>query len=257
MSSLKSDMAQLQRQQSDERAQQKARLEAMETRVVTLEQTLAGLRQADADSGVQLEKVVAEVQALRGDIEQARHELGETSASVKSILERPPASVAAAASAPKVDDPNKPTSIGGAEVPPDAKAHYDFAKKLFDTKKYTESAEAFDLFLLRHADKKDLVDNAAYWKAESLFALAGSLSDQKAKEKALRQAILAYQRVLEDPKSEKADSALFKVGTAFEQLGFKDEAVICYQELIDKHPKSPLVKDAKARLKAIGPKKKK
>ena len=38
----------------------------------------------------------------------------------------------------------------------------------------------------------------------------------------------------------------------FEQLGFKDEAEVFYSEILQKHPKSPLVPDAKKRLKALG-----
>jgi TolA-binding protein len=256
MTTLKSDMAELQRLQGDERTAQKQKLEQMDRRVIALETTLGTLRQADADAGVQLEKIVAEVQVLRGDIEQAKHELGETSASVQSILARPPVSVSAAAQAPKVEDAGKGQTVGGVEVPAEPKAHYDFAKKLFDEKKFVEAGEAFDLFLQRHASHKDLVDDAAFWKAEATFVQASAISDQKAKEKLLKQAILAYQRVLETPDSGKVDSALFKIGQAFEQLGFKDEAVVFYEELVEKHPKSPLVKDAKARLKAL-PKKKK
>jgi TolA-binding protein len=258
MASLKTEMAQLQRQQSDARTQERARLEDMQQRLAALETTLSTLRQADADVGVQLDKIVAEVQTLRGDIEQARYELGETSASVKDILARPPVSVAREATAPK-EDAGRTATIAGQEVPSEPKAHYDFAKKLYDDKKFVESAEAFDLFLQRHTKTQpNLVDNAAYWKAESFFGQAGTQSDPKLKEKSFKQAILAYQRVLEDPKSEKNDAALYKIGLAFEQLGFKDEAVVFYDELVTKHAKSPLAADGRKRLKALGgPKKKK
>lgn len=258
MATLKGEMAQLQRQQSDAKAQERARLEEMQKRVAALEATLATLRQADADSGVQLDKVVAEVQTLRGEIEQARHELGETSASVKDILARPPVSVAAAASAPTVSEDAAPSTVGGQALPAEAKPHYDLAKKLYDDKKFSDSALAFDLFLQRHAkDGGDLVDNAAFWKAESYYGLAGTQNDSKVKEKSLKQAILAYQRVLEDPKSEKNDSALYKIGMAFEQLGFKEEAIVFYDELVTKYGKSPFTADAKKRLKALGGTKKK
>lgn len=257
MATLKGEMAQLQRQQSDARTQERARLDEMQQRVAALETTLATLRQADADVGVQLDKVVAEVQTLRGEIEQARHELGETSATVKDILARPPVSVAAAASAPAVAEGASAT-IGGQTVPDEPKPHYDMAKKLYDDKKFGDAAQAFDLFLQRHTkDAPELVDNAAFWKAESYFGLAGTQSDPKVKEKSLKQAILAYQRVLEDPKSEKNDSALYKIGMAFEQLGFKEEAIVFYDELVTKYAKSPFTPDAKKRLKSLGGTKKK
>ncbi len=256
MQELKAEVAQAQRQLSDARTQEKGRLDELARRVHELEGTLANLRQADADAGVQLSKTIAELQTLRGDIEQARHELGETTKTVASIMERPPVSVSAAEKAPKIDDVNKPATIGGREVPAEPKAHYDFAKKLYDDKKYGESAEAFDLFLLRHKSAlPDLVDNAAFWKAESIFEQAKSMSDAKAKDAAFKQVILAYQVVLDDAKSEKRDSALYKIGICFEQLGFKEEAGVFYNELVEKHPKSTLVADAKKRLKALGPSK--
>lgn len=251
---LKTETAQLQKELSDIKARETGRVEKIDARVGELEGTLGTLRQADADSGVQLEKIVAEVQALRGEIEEAKHEIGEQKASVESILARPPVSVSSAATAPKLEtDPGKTVQVDGQDVPAEAKAHYDFAKKLFDDKKFGAAAEAFDLFLGRHAKEEDLVDNAAFWKAESYYQLAGAASDKAAKEKAYKQAILSYQRVLESPKSEKSDGALFKIGLSFEQLGFQDEARVFYEELVSKHEKSPLVPDAKKRLKSLKP----
>jgi TolA-binding protein len=256
MDTLKNETAQLQRELADARGRDSKTVEQLGERVAALEGTLASLRQNDADTGVQLEKVVAEVQTLRGDIEAAQHELGQQKASVESILARPPVAVASAATAPKVqDDPARPAQIDGQDVPADAKGHYDFAKKFFDDKKFSSSAEAFDLFLARHGKETDLVDNAAYWKAESYYQLAAQATEKAAKEKAYKQAILSYQRVLETPGSEKADGALMKIGLSFEQLGFADEARVFYEELIAKHGKSPLVGDAKKRLKSLKPSK--
>ena len=254
--SLKSETATLQRELADLKAVQVGRLQTMETRVRELEATLLSLRQADADGGVQIEKVVSELQMLRGEIEVAKHELGTTRASVESILARPPVGVAVAASAPKSGDPNKVTQIGGQEVPTDKKAHYDFAKKLYDDKKFTEAAEAFDLYIARNPKDTDFIDNAAFWMAESYTKIATDATDRAGRDKALKQAILAYQRVLDDPGSEKVDGALFKIGLCFEQLGFADEARVFYEELVAKHPKSSLVVDAKKRLKALKPAKK-
>ncbi|HEY1101639.1 MAG TPA: tetratricopeptide repeat protein [Myxococcota bacterium] len=254
---LKEETSHLQTELADARAQREL-VKKLEARVVELEGTLSALRQADADGGVQIEKLVAEVQNLRGELEEARHELGEQKATVESILARPPVAVATAATAPKVEnDPNKPTQIGGEDVPADAKEHYAFAKRLFDDKKFAESAEAFDLFLTRHATGGELVDNAAFWKAESYYQLGLVATDKTGKEKAYKQAILSYQRVLETPKSAKADGALFKIGLSFEQLGFQEEARVFYEELLSKHPKSPLAGEGKKRLAALKPAKKK
>jgi len=254
LDALKDETAGMQAEVAESRAQRE-KLASLSARVEALESTLSTLRQADADGGVQIEKLVAEVQTLRGEIEEARHEIGQQRETVESILARPPVSVAAAATAPKQDDPNKPVQVAGAEVPADPKEHYAFAKRFFDDKKFAEAAEAFDIFLLRHTG--DLSDNAAFWKAESYYQLGNAAPDKGAKEKAYKQAILSYQRVLETPKSAKADGALFKIGLSFEQLGFDEEARVFYDELLSKHPNSPLAGEAKKRLKALKPSKKK
>jgi TolA-binding protein len=257
---LKDETAQLQKELADLRARETGRLDQVGRRVGELESTLSSLRQSDADTGVQLEKVVAEVQALRGEIEAAQHEIGQQKATVESILARPPVAVATAATAPKLPpDATGPAQVDGVDVPSEAKGHYDFAKRFFDDKKFAASAEAFDLFLTRHAREEDLVDNAAYWKAESYYQLAAQAPDKASREKAYKQAILSYQRVLESPRSEKADGALLKIGLSFEQLGFADEARVFYEELLTRYAKSPLVGDAKKRLGALkpAPKKKK
>jgi TolA-binding protein len=249
---LKDETAQLQKELADLRARETGRIDKLGRRVAELEGTLSSLRQGDADAGVQLEKVVAEVQALRGEIEAAQHEIGQQKATVESILARPPVAVASAATAPKVqEDATRPMQVDGVDVPDDAKAHYDFAKRFYDDKKFAAAAEAFDLFLTRHGRESDLVDNAAYWKAESFYQLAAQAADKAGRDKAFKQAILSYQRVLESPRSEKADGALLKIGLSFEQLGFADEARVFYEELLEKHAKSPLVNDARKRLASL------
>jgi TolA-binding protein len=256
VAALKTETSQLQREVTDLKVTQAERIEVLEGRARELDVALTALRQTDADASVQIGRMVTELQTLRGDIEVAKNDLSQQKASVESILARPPATVAAAATAPKVEaiDPSKPAMIAGAAIPADPKGHYDVAKRLFDDKNFAGSADAFDLFLTRHPQGNDLVDNAAFWKAESYAQLAAQATDKGAKEKAYKQAILSYQRVLESPTSEKADGALLKIGMAFEALGFQDEARVFYDELLAKHPKSSLVADAKKRLKALKPK---
>lgn len=253
---LKTELAEQQKREDDLRADLGKQLKAAEARVVELEATLATLRQADADGGVQMEKVIAELQQLRGDVEEARFQLGETKKSVQDILERPPVSVAAAESAPPVDAP-APATLGGEPIPADKTALYELGKKLFDAKKYDDAVAAFDLYTTRHKDDKELIDNAWFWKGEAHYAKASGLAEKKAQADEYRQAVLSYQKVLQQPKANKADGALFKIGLAFEALDFASEAKVFYEELIDKYPKSDLVTQAKKRLKAVSSKGKK
>jgi TolA-binding protein len=245
---LKSQVAEAEKDAADRRADQDKSLGEMLRRVDELEATLAGLRQSDADTGVQMEKVIAELQQLRGDVEEARYQLGETKKSVQDILERPPVDVAMAESAPDVAA--APT-LDGQPIPDDKQALYDLGKKLFDDKKLAEAQKAFETFVQRHPKDADLTDNAWFWKGEAHYAQAGGIKDKKAQQDAYKQAILAYQKVLALPKANKADGALFKIGLSFEALAYFDEAKVFYEEIIAKHPKSPLIKDAKKRLRSV------
>lgn len=75
-------------------------------------------------------------------------------------------------------------------------------------------------------------------------------------ERTFDKAILSYQKVINKyPKSNKLDAALYKIGRSFESLGLKDDARLFYQDLVSKFPKSKLVPDAKKRIKANAGKK--
>lgn len=247
---LKTEVAEQQKRDQDLREDLKVRLGVHESRLQELEGTLAQLRQSDADVSVQMEKVIAELQQLRGDVEEARFQLGETKKSVQDILERPPVSVSAAESAPRVEAPAADL-LEGVPVPAAATELYELGKKLFEEQKYDGSIAAFDLFTTRHADDKELIDNAWFWKGEAHYARAAKLEDKKLQTDAYRQAVLAYQRVLQQPSANKADGALFKIGLSFEALGFPGEAKVFYEELLQKHPKSALASSARKRLKAL------
>jgi TolA-binding protein len=254
---LKTEVSAMHRQQKDDAADLEARLARIESRAAELEGTLLTLRQADADNGVQMEKVIAELQILRGEIEEARFalqetksQLGETKRSVQDILARPPIDVAAAASAPVVDT-QKGRQIGGETVPEGKQELYDFAKKLHDAGKHDDAIEAFTLFVEKHKSDTDLKDNAFFWLGESHYQRATKESDQKSKDSAFKKAILAYQKVIETEGSNKADGALMKLGLAFEAVNYGEDGRVFYEELIAKYPKSPLVVDAKKRLVAL------
>lgn len=274
---IRSDVAQLQtemsgvkRAQQEERAALELKLKTMEQRVVALEGTLHSLRQADADSGVQMEKVIQELQLLRGDIEEARYAigqtqeaLGETKKTVTDILARPPIEVQAAeTAAPVVAAKPDMKKIAGLEVPTEKEALYDFALGLHKGGKHAGAIEAFELFLERlsldkHGDDKGLYDNAWFWKGEAWYGLASGLKDDGDQRRtAYKKAILAYNKVIEvgadgGQRSNKEDGALFKIGMAFEALGFTDEPKAFYEEILSVHPASPLADQAKKRLKAL------
>lgn len=262
---VQAEVAELKRAREREKAEQAARLEQMSARVVALEATLHSLRQHDADAGVQMEKVIQELQILRGDIEEARfaigqtqEALGETKKTVTDILARPPIEVAAAEAAPRLNQPEV-LKIAGQPVPAEKQALYDFGVKLHKDGDPKGAIEALQIWADRHKDDKELIDNAWFWIAESYYQIGDKMSDKAERGSAFKKAILAYNKVIDvrydtGQPSNKEDGALFKIGLAFEELGYSDEPKAFYEEILKQHPASPLAGEAKKRLATLGEK---
>ncbi|MFH1809140.1 MAG: tetratricopeptide repeat protein [Pseudomonadota bacterium] len=85
----------------------------------------------------------------------------------------------------------------------------------------------------------------------ALFWTAESFFQEKTYDKA----ILTYQEVINKyPKSDKLDASLYKIGRSFEALGLKEDASLFYEDLVAKYPGSKLVSDAKKRIATNKPK---
>jgi TolA-binding protein len=82
-------------------------------------------------------------------------------------------------------------------------------------------------------------EDATFLRAEAYFAA-----------KDYKKAIVDYSKFPEKyTRSSYMPKALYKIGQSFEQLGMKDDARGFYQELVEKHPKSPEAKKARSKIK--------
>lgn len=257
------DLRKEQRAQRDAREQKDqdtaARLAKIEERFKNLdERSLKG----SADLGAELGSLRDEMARVRGQLETKEYQLrerelqlGASQQQVKDVenrlmeLQRRVDEMSGkiqVVTQPPAPAP-QPPAPKGPSFPEERQALYDFGKKAFDNGDNGLAREAFARFVKAFPKDKDLMDNVHYWTGEAFFA-----------DKQFDKAILSFQKVVTDfPKSEKADAALFKMGNSFTALGYDDDAKVFYEELLQKHPKSALVKDAKARLEELAKKKKK
>ena len=251
MRMLKDEMARINRVQMDDKALVVEKLGDVSERLERTENSLRSLRQQNADHGLKTEKIIAELQAVRGEVEEVRHELGKTSKSVEDLLVRPPVSVATAVDAPPV--PEASNAKPKVDWPTNEKDLFALAGKSFETGDYPASLDAVNVYLKRFKSSKAVaLDDVYFLKGEAFSALANKAPKGKGKEDALRKAVLAYQNVLTGfPKSKHAPAVLYKIGQAFESLGFKKDAAVFYEEVVAKHKKSAFVPKARSRIKAI------
>ena len=251
MRMLKDEMARINRVQMEDKALVVEKLGDVSERLEQTENNLRSLRQQNADHGLKTEKIIAELQAVRGEVEEVRHELGKTSKSVEDLLVRPPVSVATAVDAPPVQQPNgQPPKV---VWPKEEKALFALAETKYKAEDFSETIQALNVYLKKFKGQKGIIlDEAYFLKGEAYSALAEKTANKKGKEDALRKAVLAYQNVLTGfPKSKRAPAVLYKIGQAFESLGFQKDAVVFYEEVVAKHKKSAFVPKARKRIKAI------
>lgn len=114
---------------------------------------------------------------------------------------------------------------------------FERAKSLYDAKNYDGAVESFTAFL-RHA-KGAKAEEATYLRGDAYF-----------QQKLYKKAIVDLSKFPEKyTRSKRMPAALLKIGQSFEALGMKEDAKGFYQEVVEKYPKSPEAKKARAKVK--------
>jgi tol-pal system protein YbgF len=111
--------------------------------------------------------------------------------------------------------------------------NYQTALDLFHQHRYQEAATQFEELLATNSSHS-YADNAQYWIGECSYALGK-----------YNEAIMAFEKVLSFPQSNKNDYALFKLGQCYSKLGDSESAKREFQQLIDTYPESELAPRAR------------
>ena len=115
--------------------------------------------------------------------------------------------------------------------------HFKKAKALFNDEKYEEAIDHLTEYLKGTGLKN--AEEATLMRAESYFNI-----------KNYKKAIVDYSKFPENfKKSKHIPAAVLKIAQSFEALKMKEEAKNFYSEIVEKYPKSPEAKKAKAKLK--------
>mgnify|MGYP001205230438 CR=1 FL=1 len=99
-----------------------------------------------------------------------------------------------------------------------------------------------------------LRDVARKWPTEEGFADEAffQIGESYFQEKKYRPALQEYIKVVEKfPKGQWVDDDFFRIGLCSTELGNLEDALIFFDEIVNNHPKSPLVKTAKKKVKEI------
>ena len=186
----------------------------------------------DADFGVQMDRLATSVQEVVGKLEEANFRLEKLEKRVRN--EDPGAASAPSAPAPE----------------PKATLPADKAQAVVLVTKLLKSKNEAD-----HDDGKRLAKEAlSKWPKDDGVSdvIRLALGDRYRDDKLFQKAVVEYKKVLDEHgKGGQADDAMFRLADTFADMGYADDAKVAFEELLKRYPKSPLTKDAKARISEL------
>lgn len=231
---LRDEVASMQRQQGDAAFEIHQNLQKISGKAESVEDAISSKQKLDAKSMLKTEEMQQEIRLLLGSLEELQHEIKLLKETQEKFVQK---------------TNEKKTDLS---VPSGKKEHYEKAKLFYDQKNYVLAIKLFDEFIDKYKKDKSLLDNAYFWRGDSYFNLAKKEKSSVKKKELRRKSIVSYQKVLTDfPKSNKSDVALYRIGLSMETLGFSKDALVFYEEIVSKHPKSNLAKSAKSKIKKI------
>lgn len=206
--------------------------------VAKVQAALDGLDKAahrsDADLGIQLQKTVEDVAALRGLVETYQYKVAELENALKAAKEELAKKATDADAAKQVEAKKKAEEL---KRPDDPK---EFLKLADDKNKGGEVVLARQLYneFLKKWPRDEGVGDVHYALGETFL-----------QEDRCREALYEYGKVISDfAKSKVAPNAYLRSGECFKKLKLNNEAKLALDELVKQFPKSDAAKTAKTRL---------
>ena len=240
------------------------KLTDLEARMIRIEKIVNN--QSLIELANQLDQLRSETTALRGDIEQLRHDTDGAASRQKELyvdvdkrLQSLEQAERGAAFAPPPQTPSPPpasstppprsapatAAAGGAVAAAPKpgmsdKQAYQTAFDLLQARKYDEAAKAFTQFMSGYASSP-LADNAQYWLAQSHYV-----------QRQFNVALPEFQKVIDKyPQSSKLPDALLKVGYCQSELGNKSAARTALQQVMRQFPDTTAARLASQQLEKL------
>ena len=194
-------------------------------------------RRSDADTGVQLQKNIEDVAALRGQMETYLHQLNDLRAQLEKIDQETEKKILAMMGPEAAKAYEARRKLEEIERPSDPKAFLDLAATRAKAGDTQVARKLYDEFL-RKWPRHELTGEAHFGLGELWYG-----------EDKCREALFEYGKVIQEhAKTKSAPEAYLRSSDCFAKLKMKDEARLALEEVIKSHPKSNAARTAKARL---------
>lgn len=250
LDTLRRQLATVRRTHEEDQARLLSRVNMLGKRSEEISHQLAAVdksaHRGATDVGVELNDLKSALTQLRGEIEMQDFRLGRVEGDVKVMGAKPVTAPKSAAATTSVAASESATAPSPAAPPkprlPEGKQELlDAGKKALASKEYDNALKLYGRAASRWPTEEGVADRAAIGAG---LALAGK-GDH-------RRAIIEYNRVLEKfPRSSYADDALYEIAQAFVALGYPDDARAFLEELVTRHPSSPLRSKARSQMSTL------
>jgi TolA-binding protein len=239
---LRGDVQSLKKGLDEARATETEQMQAALKKIEEMSEALSefnkSARMTDADFGTQMERMIRDVQELRGAVEVNEHRLGETETKLEQTL----ASRIQAIQTQNPNDANESASASAqSAAPKDKKELLAYGAKLAKDNKIGDARGVWRDVVRQWPKEPNITD-------EALFRLGESYFDEKKYDQAVREYIKVVDKF--STGSRVAD-AYYKIGLCSMELGNLEDAQTFFTEVVTNHKKSPLVKNAKAKLDEV------
>jgi tol-pal system protein YbgF len=194
-------------------------------------------RRSDADIGIQLQKNLEDVAALRGQVETYQYRVTELENSLKKATDDLERRATADKGVDAVKEAEAKKKAEEMKRPDDPKG---FLKLADDKARAGDLPLARQLYneFLKKWPKEPSAGDAHYGLGETYF------TDDKC-----REALYEYGKVIQEFNSSKAvPNALLRSASCFQKLKMTPESKLALEEVVSKHPKSDAAKEAKQKL---------
>lgn len=249
---LQTQVTALQQALSELQTIEKAQAEQLGKMSLEVAELSKAARRNDADLGAQLDEMLQTVARMRGTVEAFDERVSNLEARSSKVQEELDVRFQGLADKQKIDtaqsDAEKQKAIEEARnrerLLATPTALFSEARKLITGGKAGEARKLLREFGIRIENDKSLATHQVevqFLVGETYFV-----------EQNYQQAAAEFNAIRKkNPKSSFYPEALFKLGLCFERLNLPEDAKLFYREVVDKHPKAAVAKEAKQRLKEL------
>ncbi|MDP7040391.1 MAG: tetratricopeptide repeat protein [Myxococcota bacterium] len=245
MGELRAQLLQTRKALDYQQAELSEQMERADTQIERVAGTLEDLNRAarmtDADFGVQLQRLITEVQELRGKVELAEYtieSLNQTLHGEGGLIARVEAFEKDGKSSSRSAKTRTTRAPQRASSPTKIKELLEQGLVLGNEAKYDQARGIYRAILKKEPKKKGVSD-LAYFQLGELYFQQGRYHS----------ALQEYIKVVEKFGSGTyADDAYYKIAMCSLSVGNLEDAQIFFNELVQNHKKSPLYKQAVAKL---------